>query len=179
MILRRGAARDHGVGLDLFGAAERLARVRASSLAIPARHISDLRRYAAANEDDGKILENALAQGPSCYHGGLLRQVSGAEAITFGNSIFFRDCPPTSHTYIHEMVHIHQYRMLGRAAFIASYFGMSLATVVSRFVRGLPINSHRSNPYEEQAYQLEERFRAWRARNPGFTGPPSSRVACY
>ena len=62
-----------------------------------------------------------------------------AEAITFGNSIFFNASPPSTRTFIHEMVHIDQYDRLGRSVFLASYFGLSLATIIKRAIAGEPI----------------------------------------
>lgn len=76
---------------------------------------------------------NALDQDPSFYQGGWLLGMQGdAEAITFGNSIFFSSSPPTARTFVHEMVHIDQYARLGREAFLSSYFGVSLLTIIKR-----------------------------------------------
>ena len=69
-------------------------------------------------------------------------------------------------TYVHEMVHIHQYHKLGRSAFLASYFGLSFATILWRLLRGKAINVMNSSPHEKAAYQLERRFSAWIATHP-------------
>ena len=69
-----------------------------------------------------------------------------AEAITFGNSIFFSSSPPTARTFVHEMVHIDQYARLGRAGFLESYFGMSLLTIIKRAIAREPINVMMSSP---------------------------------
>ncbi len=54
----------------------------------------------------------------------------------------------------------------GRAAFLASYFGLSLTTILWRLANGIPVNVMNSSPYEIEAYELEQRFRAWIALHP-------------
>jgi hypothetical protein len=155
-----------GVELNLWAAAEQAIRLSASKTSIPASFVQKLRDYAAYNAADGAILKNALAQGPSHYIGGLLLGGNAdAAAITFGNSVFYGEQPDVD-TYIHEMVHINQYQVLGRKAFVLSYFGLSAATIAKRVLKGEPIRAMRSSPHEEQAYQLEARFKAWRQANP-------------
>jgi hypothetical protein len=56
------------------------------------------------------------------------------------------------------MVHIDQYDRLGRSAFLASYFGLSLATIIKRAIAGDPIEVMNSSPHEREAYELEKRF---------------------
>jgi hypothetical protein len=156
-----------GVEPDLLFAAEQIIRASATKIVIPAGHIQALKRFANANPDDGKILNNALAQDPSYYRGGWLLSVnSAAEAITFGNSIFFRQVVPAMNTYVHEMVHIDQYNRVGRNIFIMSYFGLSPATMLWRVINHHPVNAMNSSPHEKAAYQLEGRFSVWIANNP-------------
>lgn len=149
-------------GVDSWALAEQAVRASASGHTISELYIGELKKYAEANPADGKILLGALAQAPSHYKGGLLLAAQAdAEAITFGNSIFYRR-DPTLATFIHEMVHIHQYNLLGREAFVLSYFGASLATIIKRAIAGEPIDVMKSSPHEVQAYDLEARFRSWR-----------------
>jgi hypothetical protein len=151
----------------VWSAAEQAVQASATEISLPPKHVTDLTRYAQAVPDDGKILTEALAQDPSYYEGGwLLRVNSGAEGITFGNSIFFSNSPPDVATFVHEMVHIHQYYKVGRGPFLVSYFGMSLGTILWRAIRGQPLNIMRSSPHEEAAYDLEGRFRTWLAAHP-------------
>ncbi len=155
-----------GVELNLWMAAEQAVRASASKTSIPAWFIEKLRAYAAYNAADGAVLKNALAEGPSHYIGGvLLGGNKDAAAITFGNSVFYGEQPDVD-TYVHEMVHINQYQVLGRQAFVLSYFGLSAATIAKRLLMGQPIRAMRSSPHEEQAYQLEQRFKTWRQSNP-------------
>ena len=58
------------------------------------------------------------------------------------------------------MVHIDQYARLGRAAFLESYFGMSLLTIIKRAIAREPLNVMMSSPHEQAAYALEKRFAA-------------------
>ena len=148
-----------GVEPNLWMLAEQAVRASATKISIPQGHIDALKHYAQANTADGRLLLNALDQDPSFYKGGWLLGAQGdAEAITFGNSIFFKDSPPTVRTFVHEMVHIDQYDRLGRSAFLASYFGLSLATIIKRAIAGEPIEVMNSSPHEREAYELEKRF---------------------
>lgn len=156
-----------GVEPNLFFVAEQIIRASATSIRIPSGHVRALTRFANANPGDGKILNNALAQDPSYYRGGWLLSVNGAaDAITFGNSIFFSQAVPSVDTYVHEMVHIDQYDRAGRTAFLTSYFGLSLATIIWRVIQGHAINVMSSSPHEKAAYQLQDRFKSWIAQNP-------------
>jgi hypothetical protein len=170
MAIQRSAAGDLNVQTELMGLgglggwelAEQAVRASASKHELSALYPPELEKYAEANSDDGKMLLNAKAKAPSHYKGGvLLAAQKDAAAITFGNSIFYRD-DPTLSTYIHEMVHINQYDVLGREAFLLSYFGMSLATIIKRALKGEPINVMKSSPHENQAYEVEQRFKKWR-----------------
>jgi hypothetical protein len=148
-----------GIEPNLWFLAEQAVRASATRITLPQGHIDALKRYAQANEADGRILTNALDQDPSFYKGGWLLDIQGgADAITFGNSIFFAASPPATHTFIHEMVHIDQYDRIGRDVFIPSYFGLSLATIIKRAIAGDPIEPMHSSPHENEAYELEKRF---------------------
>ena len=153
---------DIGLGLDGWALAEQAVQASATKHDISQIYVEDLKRYAEAAPDDGKILLSALGQQPKHFKGGaLLAAQKDAAAITFGKSIFYKD-DPTMATFIHEMVHIHQYKTLGREAFLLSYFGLSLATIIKRALKGEPIEAMKSSPHEEQAYALENRFKKWR-----------------
>jgi hypothetical protein len=58
------------------------------------------------------------------------------------------------------------WRATGRSAFLGSYFGSSLVTILYRLVAGQPVDVMKSSPHERAAYQLEERFAAWHALHP-------------
>ena len=150
-----------GVEPSTWMLAEQAVRASATKITIPQSHVDALKRYADGHPDDKRILLNALDQDPSFYRGGWLLDVQDdAEAITFGNSIFFRSSPPSARTFVHEMVHIDQYARLGRAAFLESYFGLSLLTIIKRAIAREPINVMMSSPHEQEAYALERHFAA-------------------
>ncbi len=135
--------------------------ISASKISIPEGHVTTLKEYARYNPADGEKLLNALNQGPSHYTGGLLLGGNKkAAAITFGNSVFYGEAPDEG-TFVHEMVHVNQYHKLGRKAFVLSYFGLSIATIAWRAIRGQPIEFMESSPHEAEAYNLEKRFAAW------------------
>jgi hypothetical protein len=56
--------------------------------------------------------------------------------------------------------------MLGVGPFLVSYFGLSGLTILSRWLRGAPINMMRSSPHENQAYDIASRFMRWFSANP-------------
>jgi hypothetical protein len=156
-----------GVELNAFALAEQAVRASATRIAIPMSYFMTAGRFIAANATDGAVIRDAINQTPKHYQGGWLLDIQGgAEAITFGNSVFYDQSPPSEATFIHELVHIHQYKKLGRKAFLTSYFGLSLATIIKRAIAGEPIEAMQSSPHEADAYALEDRFKRWRAANP-------------
>lgn len=156
-----------GLEANPWTMAEQAVRVSASQISIPATYYLTAGKFAGANREDGAVILNAINQEPKHYHGGWLLSVQGeAEAITFGNSVFYNTSQPTEATFIHELVHINQYNKLGRSGFLTSYFGLSLATIIKRAIMGEPIEAMQSSPHERDAYALERRFKAWRSANP-------------
>ena len=133
----------------------------ASEITIPARWQQKLLEYSALNPLDGVVLLRALARFPKFYSGGWIMDLQpAAGAMTLDHSIFVPKGRSLSlSTYIHEMVHVAQYGVLGTTNFLTSYFGLSGATIAIRWARGLPTNPMRSSPHEEQAYNLEARYR--------------------
>ena len=138
-------------------------RAMASRISIPQTWLQALISYAASNPMDGVVLLAALPQFPTFYRGGWIMDLQpNAGAMTLDHSIF----TPTGSTislttYIHELVHVFQYSLVGVSAFLSSYFGMSAATIAYRWMRGQPTNPMRSSPHENQAYDLAARFRTW------------------
>ena len=151
---------------SLWGAAEAAVRASATSITIPPGHIKKLKDYALQNPSDGAALLAALGEKPSYYKGGWLLDVqSGAEAMVFGTSMFFQTDPPSASTFVHEMVHVSQYRKLGRTAFLNSYFGTSAAIALKRIVTGQEVSLMTASPLETAAYELEQRFKQWCAKH--------------
>ena len=143
------------------------ANVAASTpIAIPPRFENRLLAYSASNPADGAILRRGYRRCPRYHSGGpILRLQPHAKAITLDKHVFV-DGALDIGTYIHEMVHVAQYGMLGVGPFLVSYFGLSGFTILSRWLRGAPINMMSSSPHENQAYDIASRFMRWFSANP-------------
>jgi hypothetical protein len=143
------------------------ANVAASTaIAIPPRFENRLLAYSASNPADGAILRMGYMRCPRYRNGGpILRLQPHAKAMTLDKYVFV-DGALDIGTYIHEMVHVAQYGMLGVGPFLGSYFGLSGLTILSRWLRGAPINMMRSSPHENQAYDIASRFMRWFSANP-------------
>ena len=134
----------------------------ASKVNVPAGYTSQLNSYAAANTDDGAKLTAGLANSPDYYTGGWILDVqTGAKAITLGSAVFVNGSLDVD-TYVHEMVHVNQYGVLGPTLFLTSYFGLSAMEIARRLVKHLPLDPMSSSPQESEAYAIEGRFRTWR-----------------
>jgi hypothetical protein len=145
----------------LFGMVVDTNIASSSVIAVPTTYTSITREYAASNFTDGLILNRALLRFP-VYHrdGWILRVQTGAEAMTLDRHVFTH-APLKIDTYVHELVHVTQYALVGRTGFLVSYFGLSAAEIAWRFVKRKPLNVMDSSPHENQAYELERRFRTW------------------
>lgn len=132
-----------------------------SGISIPGDWRSKLVAFSRARPTDGAMLLPGLARLPSFRRGGWIMQVQpNAAAMTLDKHVFVTGRLSLA-TYVHEMVHVTQYGILGPTAFLTSYFGLSAATIAYRFIRRQPINAMQSSPHENQAYALEQRFVTW------------------
>ena len=132
-----------------------------SYIPVPATYRSILLEYAGFSPADGAVLLLGVIRAPTYHAGGwILRVQTGAEAMTLGSDVFV-NAPLHIDTYVHEMVHVGQYGVLGPTRFLVSYFGLSAAIIAKRFLAREPLNVFSSSPHEMQAYNLEGRFRAW------------------
>jgi hypothetical protein len=143
------------------------ANVAASSpISIPPRFENRLLTYSASNPADGAILRRGYMRCPRYRSGGpILRLQPHAKAMTLDKYVFV-DGALDIGAYIHEMVHVAQYKVLGVGPFLISYFGVSGITILTRWLRGAPINMMRSSPHENQAYDIASRFMRWFSANP-------------
>lgn len=160
---------------QLFGVVIDTNIISSKTLTVPPAYTSIAREYAASNRSDGLILGIALGRFP-VYHGGgwILDVQAGAEAMTLDRHVFTHT-PLKIDTYVHELVHVTQYSLVGRLGFLVSYFGLSAAEIARRFVNREPLNVMDSSPHENQAYELERRFRTWlRTAHPEQRGNCSS-----
>lgn len=139
----------------------------ASAISVPAHWSSIVLEYSAAHPRDGAVLIPALARGPSFWRGGWIMSLQpGAAAMTLDDDVFVSGDLSLS-TFVHELVHVWQYTLFGKFAFLESYFGLSAATIAYRWATGQPLDVMRSSPHEEQAYNLETRFDSWYATTKG------------
>ncbi len=134
-------------------------------------------QYARTNKVDGAVLLAALARAPQFRRNGWFLKVqarisrvgagmSPANAMTFDRLVCVRGPLPLG-VYVHELVHVAQYGMLGPTAFLTSYFGLSAAAIAWRFARRQPISAMNSSPHEAHAYAVARRFDAWHLRTFG------------
>ena len=146
----------------------------ASKINVPAGYPAALNSYAASNGDDGAKLTAGLANSPDYYTGGWILDVqTGAKAITLGSAVFVNGSLDVD-TYVHEMVHVNQYAMLGPTAFLVSYFGLSALEIARRLVQRKPLDPMSSSPQESQAYAIEGRFHTWRLAQGSGSGGTSA-----
>jgi putative peptidoglycan binding protein len=138
----------------------------AQPIPVPAYYETKLLQYAAQSLADGLVLVAGYLRCPQYYRGGwILRLQPHAKAMTLDRTVFV-DGNLGIGTYVHEMVHVCQYRTLGISGFLTSYFGIIPLTVIRRWLARQPINLMRANPHEDQAYGIESRFMAWLGVNP-------------
>jgi hypothetical protein len=152
-----------------FNAAVASNALTSTLIPVPGIYMRTLLEYAKFNVADGAVLMYGFSRLPTYHSGGwILKIQTGAEAMTLDTDVFVTPSAPLHlDTYVHEMVHVGQYRFLGKTRFLVSYFGLSAAVIAERFIRRAPLNVFNSSPHEMQAYNLEDRFRAWlRTANP-------------
>jgi hypothetical protein len=138
----------------------------ASAISVPARYLTLLGAYAAANPADGAILTGGSGRSPTYYSGGWILDIqTAAKAMTLDSSVFVRG-ELDLRTYIHEMVHVNQYGKLGPSLFLASYFGLSAAEIALRLVMHRPLDPMTASPQEQEAYAIDDRFMTWWRAHP-------------
>lgn len=146
----------------IFKAVNHVSILTSSGIILPPLDwIGAVASYAATDLTDGYMLARALKNVPIFHRGGLILTFQpGASAMTLDHDVFV-DGDLSLKTFVHELTHVTQYDVLGIDLFLASYFGMSAATIAYRWATGAPTNPMRSSPHENQAYDLASRFEAW------------------
>jgi len=145
----------------LFGMVVASNKAVAKHVPIPRHFLDKLHEYAAHSRQDGAILQRALRRKPKFYKGGwIMRLQPQAGAMTLDRAVFFTGSLSVR-TYIHELVHVDQYRRLGVTAFLVSFFGISAVTVLKRLLQRKPLQVMKSSPHEKQAYAIDHRFAQW------------------
>jgi len=135
---------------------------KAKRISVPSEHTELVRRYIDVNRDDGAWLSRGLRAKPRFHTGGwILKLQPGASAMTMDNDVFVESANPSIRLYVHELVHVGQYKVFGRTSFLTTYFGLSAATIATRWLRRKPMVPMKSSPHEKSAYAIDDRFCAW------------------
>lgn len=139
----------------------------ATLMTIPLCYEQKLLEYAVHNPLDGLTLIGGYLRCPLYFKGGwILKLVPTALAMTLNTRVFV-DGPVDIGTYVHEIVHVWQYKILGITGFLISYFGVkAVLTILARLLSRRRIHVSTSNPHEVQAYNIEGRFMAWYRSHP-------------
>lgn len=152
--------------LPLFNGVVTSNALVATPIAVNARFKNRLVAYSLDNPGDGVFLMLGFLRCPRFFSGGwILKLQPHAKAMTLDKAVFV-DGALDIDTYVHELVHVGQYRTLGVSGFLVSYFGSSALTILTRWLRGLPVAAMTSSPHETQAYEIAARFTAWFAAHP-------------
>jgi hypothetical protein len=129
---------------------------------------ADIQAYIRYNAADGAKIQAGRSRSPRWHQDGLILSMQPrAGAMTLGMDIFVRNGHWNEWTYVHELVHVAQYRA-GTVTFLISYFGLAAKKIVKRFLAGSPLDPFTASPYEKEAYGVQNRFMEWlRAGKPG------------
>lgn len=130
---------------------------------------TDIEAYTLYSAADGAKIQAGRSRSPRWHQDGLILSMQpGAVAITLGADIFVRSGHWNESTYVHELVHVAQYRAAGKATFLILYFGLAAKEIAKRFLAGKPIEPFTASPFETEAYGVQNRFLEWlRAGKPG------------
>jgi hypothetical protein len=147
-------------------------RAEATEIRKPAAHVHDMARWVEETDKDDKIIPKYALQAARSkdvrFHigGSILDLVPDAEAMTLGDDVFMRHGTPTPPTFVHELIHVAQYRLLGVSGFLTRYFGESALDVVRQWLRGEPIDPYKTSSLECAAFGYEDAFRRWASLDP-------------
>jgi hypothetical protein len=123
--------------------------------------------YSHENPADGKWIRMGLARMPSFWVGSWILERAGSEthAITLDEDVFFNpatDGEPNVDTYVHELVHVAQYGILGITGFLGSYAQEFVEEYIGS--GGDDAAAYHQIAHERQAAAVEERFTEWRLK---------------
>jgi Domain of unknown function (DUF4157) len=124
-------------------------------------------RYSLENPADGAWIRAGIMRMPDFWVGGwiLERAGSATHAITLDDDVFFNpdtSDEPNVDTYVHELVHVAQYGILGITGFLGTY--------AEQFVEGYlgsgfdDAEAYHQIAHERQAAAVEARFSEWRQK---------------
>jgi hypothetical protein len=147
----------------VFEAVVATSLAKSDPINVPEEYTELVRRYATDVEQDRAWLARGLRAKPRFHHGGwVIKMQPAAGAMTMDNDVFVRRGRSLDvRLYVHELVHVGQYKTFGRTDFLTTYFGLSAATIAYRWVRRRPTEPTRSSPHEKSAYAIDKRFCTW------------------
>lgn len=156
----------------VFEAVVATSLAKSDRISVPDEYTELVRRYATDVEQDRAWLARGLRAKPRFHHGGwVIKMQPAAGAMTMDNDVFVRRGRNLDiRLYVHELVHVGQYKTFGRTDFLTTYFGLSAATIAYRWVRRRPTVPTRSSPHEKSAYAIDDRFCTWVASQTTSSG---------
>jgi len=153
---------------QLFWAFKTACVASASRIAPEAEWVTRLDNYLSDDstpEADKEQIRLGKNRDPAYYAGGLVLDLnSGAGAMTLDDCVFVCSGNWEPNTYVHEMVHVGQYGVLGPEGFLDAYFGSSAIVILERWVRGQSTDPMTASPLETVAYAIGNRFDPAHAR---------------
>jgi hypothetical protein len=160
-VLREGAKLVTSPITSLFNLVLQRSINSAKPMPVPVRFKKLLAGYAVHNPNDGKWLLMGYKRRPIFYRGGwILKFQSQAGAMTLDTHVFVGE-KFTPSVYVHEMVHVAQYKIFGISGFLSTYFSSSAITILDRWRRGVPLDPVTSSFLENDAHAIANRFATW------------------
>ena len=141
----------------------------ASPIGLPAEWRVLALTYAKEHPEDGTWIATGLSRAPLFSSGGPAIEAagSGTHAITLDRDVFFNpNMPgePNVDTYVHELVHVAQYGLLGVTGFLGSYFAEFLRHLAGDAPNFDTDKAYHNIAHEGHARNIETRFKAWRLK---------------
>jgi hypothetical protein len=156
---------EKGFELTVWRQFVKSVRETASYHPIPAEWRRLAGQYSQENPADGAWIRLGITRLPDFYLGGWLVEEAGSatHAITLDDDVFINPAAsgePDVDTFVHELVHVAQYGLLGITGFLGTY----AKAFVEGFVGsgGDSDEAYHQIAHEVQASAVEGRFSAWR-----------------
>jgi hypothetical protein len=123
--------------------------------------------YSVENPVDGEWIRLAIRRMPDFWLGGMVIDEAGSDthAITLDKDVFFNPSAtgePNVDTYVHELVHVAQYGILGITGFLGTYAKAFVEGYIGS--GGDDMKAYHQIAHERQATAIEERFSEWRKK---------------
>jgi hypothetical protein len=125
--------------------------------------------YSKEHPEDGAWIAAGLSRAPLFSSGGPAISSAGsdAHAITLDRDVFFnpnKQGEPSVDTYVHELVHVAQYGLLGVTGFLGTYFADFLRHLAGDAPEFDTDKAYHNIAHEAHAREIEARFKKWRLK---------------